>query len=1071
VDGFGPRELRDLAARALTIDERRVRAGDPPASPAGLEAWCAAAADGDWQLFHRWLAARGLQPETAQLLLQDCALADGEDLPGWMQEFRQALAAMAVPPSREAPFVNSRWPIPFEDLLAGVMEQARHRRDGLAGTACSILTDSALATLDRQLLVRLSELLSPALYHDFCLFRMANDPFGGCLAVPDASSSSSGIYDAFVAESRGGGLSRLFSGRPVLARVFGTAVGQWIEVTAEAISRLARDLDEIRRRFSSDASPLEGPSCTGASYGGSDLHNGGRSVFFFEFRDGLKVVYKPRDVGVDGAWRTLLEWLKQAGAPAAAGYPAVLPRQGYGWCEWIDPAPCRDRDAGAEFYRRSGSLLCLLYVLQATDIHFENVIARGEQPVVVDLETLMHPWFSPIFFPDGASEANLAASDRLAESVVATLYLPKWELAARGRLVGLGALNLPDSYRIPRWRYRNINTDAMSLARQIESSVTASHLPVLDGRPLASHAYGAEIQAGFESMYRFLLENRARILAHDGPLAAFRHQPIRALLRPTQLYFLLLKRSLEYPNLGDGASWSLHFDFLARSYDWDDRDRQWRPVLAAERAALAQLDIPSFTTTTGCRDLYAGGSVVARDFFDRPSFDQVLDRIATLNEREMHRQLDYIAQALESQRQWLNESESPPAPRPGGGNDPAHDLRQCALDIANRLADQAVVRAGEAAWMGAIPVGGDERTQLEVIGQDLYAGNAGVALFFAALWRVTEEIRWREMAYAAMRSIRDCLHHPPRMGRLVRSIGIGGGVGIGSVVYVLTRVAGLLEDSSVLEDAILAAQSIREERIEADRNFDVLSGAAGALLGLLALYRATADPGVLRRARICGRRLLNGRSELPSGERLWLTGSEQPLAGMSHGMSGIACALAGLYRETGDPELPGPLRDAVAYETRVYSADARNWPDFRQHSGGPAPFLCRWCHGAPGIALARLLLEEVIDEESRRAEFEVAVETTRREPLRQVDNLCCGNFGRLEVLFTAGVQGGMPGLAEEARTRAAVLMERAARRGTWGWQSGSDALNPGFFTGLAGIGYTLLRFSHPDRLPCAIVWG
>jgi lantibiotic modifying enzyme len=48
------------------------------------------------------------------------------------------------------------------------------------------------------------------------------------------------------------------------------------------------------------------------------------------------------------------------------------------------------------YYQRAGQLLCLLYVLGANDCHNENLIACGEHPVLVDLETLMHHPFREI---------------------------------------------------------------------------------------------------------------------------------------------------------------------------------------------------------------------------------------------------------------------------------------------------------------------------------------------------------------------------------------------------------------------------------------------------------------------------------------------------------------------------------------------------------------------------------------------------------------------------------------------------------------------------------------------------
>ena len=43
------------------------------------------------------------------------------------------------------------------------------------------------------------------------------------------------------------------------------------------------------------------------------------------------------------------------------------------------------------FYRRAGHLLCLMYVSSSTDFHDENLVACGEFPVPIDLETVFNP--------------------------------------------------------------------------------------------------------------------------------------------------------------------------------------------------------------------------------------------------------------------------------------------------------------------------------------------------------------------------------------------------------------------------------------------------------------------------------------------------------------------------------------------------------------------------------------------------------------------------------------------------------------------------------------------------------
>ena len=43
------------------------------------------------------------------------------------------------------------------------------------------------------------------------------------------------------------------------------------------------------------------------------------------------------------------------------------------------------------FYLRQGGYLALLHTLYAGDFHFENLLAAGEHPMLIDLEALFHP--------------------------------------------------------------------------------------------------------------------------------------------------------------------------------------------------------------------------------------------------------------------------------------------------------------------------------------------------------------------------------------------------------------------------------------------------------------------------------------------------------------------------------------------------------------------------------------------------------------------------------------------------------------------------------------------------------
>lgn len=160
--------------------------------------------------------------------------------------------------------------------------------------------------------------------------------------------------------------------------------------------------------------------------------------------------------------------------------------------------------------------------------------------------------------------------------------------------------------------------------------------------------------------------------------------------------------------------------------------------------------------------------------------------------------------------------------------------------------------------------------------------------------------------------------------------------------------------------------------------------------------------------------------------------------------------------------------EAMAYEASVFSSEAGNWPDLR--SRDRVAFMTSWCHGAPGIGLSRLGYLSVENDHETQREVEVAFKATERLGLTPVDHACCGNLGRVELLLTGGRQLSRPGLVEAATKIASWVLERSEEAGSFGLSPlfPNRLFNPGFFQGTAGIGYGLLRMSHP--LPSVLLW-
>ena len=261
------------------------------------------------------------------------------------------------------------------------------------------------------------------------------------------------------------------------------------------------------------------------------------------FANGLRLIYKPRDVGSDFAYNTFLAWLNDRGAPAALRPLRVLDFGTHGWIEHVSADSCGDHAAVERYYRRAGALLCLVYLLQGADCHAGNVFAAGEQPVLVDCETLLCP--QPRL---GAAQDDRwrARADRLIDdSVLSSSLLP-----GLGAGAGEGEIHPPcglcdaseerPEHRV-RWKW--INTDRMMAVSELDQPQPGHNVPRLADMPARLGDHIEPLVAGFAATYRFLMAQRTVLLADDTPLAAFRGRYVRFLLRGTRAYSAILQEA------------------------------------------------------------------------------------------------------------------------------------------------------------------------------------------------------------------------------------------------------------------------------------------------------------------------------------------------------------------------------------------------------------------------------------------------------------------------------------------------------------------------------------------------
>ena len=346
----------------------------------------------------------------------------------------------------------------------------------------------------------------------------------------------------------------------------------------------------------------------------------------------------------------------------------------------------------------------------------------------------------------------------------------------------------------------------------------------------------------------------------------------------------------------------------------------------------------------------------------------------------------------------------------------------------------------------------------------LYGGTSGIAWFLLHLFAATKERVFRITAEGALSQALT------RSGSRVESPGFHAGAsGIAFVAAWAARIA-VRDDYAEHSRRLLRAANPLPERI------DVVDGSAGAIPALLFADREYPGEGFLDQAVRHGEFLIGSASRAEMGWS-WRTTAmhEAHLTGFAHGAAGIGWALLELFRATGDAKFREAGLQAFAYEQSLFDAEEQNWPDLRSGLGdrgrNSRRCMSAWCHGAPGIGLARLRAFEILGDGPCRAQAETAIRTTNRS-LAALDNysLCHGASGNAELLLCAAAALKNPACADPAYRIAEAGIERFERqRAPWPCGYPGEGETPTLMIGTSGIGYFLLRLYDPVRFPSILL--
>lgn len=417
-----------------------------------------------------------------------------------------------------------------------------------------------------------------------------------------------------------------------------------------------------------------------------------------------------------------------------------------------------------------------------------------------------------------------------------------------------------------------------------------------------------------------------------------------------------------------------------------------------------------------------------------------------------------------------------------------------ALSIADQLVREAIPTKVGVTWSSDDYEGIDESSLKIVhrpVGADLYSGAVGIAWFLAHIAKLTNDATYAKTAEEGLKFALNSINTLDDSANInLSNIALySGATGVSLAVI---EAANCLNSKDLYKAGVNLAKQVANQVIAEPSmmEYDLISGNAGVILGLLSVYRHSMDALLLKACHASSVQLIRGQQKNWFGGAWYPSHNSAPaLCGLGHGASGAGWALSEMAWLTKNQAYLTAANAAFQYERSWFSPEHSAWPDLREYNSASMQkqqwpgWTNAWCHGAFGIGAVRLRLYEATQNITALAEASAAIQAARMfiaqagVSLKQGNNivdttLCHGLSGAVELLLLAHeVLGGQDHLRAARYTGDLCFDHYNANAKSWTLGLRGAKKIPGLFLGLAGVGTTMLRLHNPETVQSPMLVG
>ncbi len=793
--------------------------------------------------------------------------------------------------------------------------------------------------------------------------------------------------------------------------------------------------------------------------GEGDTHNKGKSVVKLVFDTNKIFIYKPHNLDIDKKYYDLIQWvndLKITGnsrETLLAG--KVYTIEDAGWAEFIEHIECENEEELGCFYYKIGRMLCLLHTLNGNDMHYENIIAHKDMPVLIDLETLMHP---DIHNDTSVQSAIEVALREVRGSVTSTHLLPSKIINLKNdKILEIGGLGATEEQESPfKGKYiENYGTDEVRVVKRYGKINPKSNNPVYGEKVVDARGYKEEIICGFKEMYTWILENKD--VYRNKVQSLFGDCEIRVLYRATNVYAQLLFSSY-HPDLL--TSYAERYIFLHRiATGYQDKNHK---MVGLEIKEMLQGDIPYFTIDVDGKQIHNAYLRNIDTKFKESTMEKVLNKIEEMSDIRMYRQIAAINTSFREEG-YKGHIKTPVKFHHNAKRKYEEDyLVKAAIKIADYMLQRSITgeKSGivSRTWLESQDIGLGFNIFDNACG-DIYSGLSGIALFYNYLWKVSKISKYKEVTGEIVASILETIPKEEEFKRITK-LKTGAFNGLGGTAYALFYIDES-NQSNTYVNKILNILDMIDYNINNVETEDIING-SGNLGVMISIYEKTKNESIKSKVLAIGEKIfekLNNIKVEVEGKP-GISWSEKGYVGYSHGNAGIIAQLYRWHSATNNTRVLKLIEEALLYERSMYSEKDKDW----RRSIHEQHFTCGWCHGAPGILLSKIQIKSLGYEDQKiSTEIRIAIQKIIENGLNSDISLCHGDMGNMVILKEAAVVLKDEELYNQAVATIEEIVDFVAE--LMKTEAFKENEYNGFMVGLSGIAYEILRVGREKEMP------